>query len=97
MKIQLMAGLLSAALATAAAAEEQSAKPVSTATAATATATVAGEGEIQHRTYHAGNQLLIDISAKVGSDLDDRLQREFGEDVTIGLPQGELLVSSNLQ
>ncbi len=53
------------------------------------------ETEIQHSTYSAGNQLLIDLSAKVGGDLDDRLQQEVGQEVTIKMRSHELLVSSN--
>ncbi|MDX1734384.1 MAG: hypothetical protein R3228_08450 [Halioglobus sp.] len=51
--------------------------------------------ESQFRTYQAGSQLLIDISARVGSDLDARMERELAHDNLPEQYSQELLVSRN--
>ena len=91
MKRQILVGMLSIGLAGAAIAEEA---PVEGAQVAAAQGSTAKD-EVQHRTYNAGNQLLIDISARVGGDLDQRLEQEVGKEVTVRLRDEDLLVSNN--
>ena len=99
MKTQIIVALIATGLAFSASAEDQ---PVEQTMAATGVADAqsisqasVADNEIQYRTYSAGNQLLIDLSAKVGGDLDDRLQREVGQEVTIRMRSHEMLVSTN--
>jgi hypothetical protein len=96
MKAQILASIMlvgasSAALAEGLAPESQPA-PV---TGAAATESDSGETAVQFKTFGAGNQMLIDISAQVGNDLDAKLEQDVGGEVTVKVRSHELLVSKN--
>ncbi len=95
MKSKIIAGFIFAGLAISATAEDLATEGTVTAAQAVALEVTALEIEPQRSSYSAGNQLLVDISAKVSGDLDDKLEREVGGEVTVRMRPKELLVSSN--
>ena len=97
MKAQFFASLLLAGAATAVQAEDLPAKQQ---------VALTGEGQAvkqvsidagaeQFKTFGAGNQMLIDISAEVGDSLDARLEREVGGEFAFQPRPKELLVRGN--
>lgn len=98
MKSNIVAGFIGtalSALALSASAEDLAVEGAASADQGAAETAMALEIEPQRSSYSAGNQLLIDISAEVSGDLDEKLEREVGGEVTVRMRPKELLVSSN--
>ena len=96
MKAQIIAGLVLAGATSSLYAEDLlPAKVLTSEAVKTEVSPGTVPADVQFKTFGAGNQMLIDISEQVGNDLDEKLEREVGGEVTVSVAPGEMLVSSN--
>jgi hypothetical protein len=96
MKAQIIAGLVLAGATSSLYAEDLlPAKALTSEAVKTEVNSGTVPADVQFKTFGAGNQMLIDISEQVGNDLDEKLVREVGGEITVRVVPRNLLVSGN--